>query len=196
MIASLNVIDSFFADPCGVREFALTHDFTQAPEFDGVKYPGFAPVRDERFVRWLETAMSEAIGAIIKINMAAFVAGTEEFETQQWIHSDNACSRYAGVIYLFDKPGFGTAFWNFKNSGCSNFSQQVKAHEQDRLMDLVSAMQTMGKNEDAWVKTDYSDSVFNRLIYYPTDRFHSRYPRQVFGVTPTDCRLTLAIFFN
>lgn len=196
MIASINVIDSFFVDPHGVREFALTHDFTQAPEFDGVKYPGFAPVRDTRFTQWLERAMTEAIGADVKINIAAFVAGTEAFETQQWIHSDNACSRFAGVFYLFDNPGFGTAFWNHKETGFGSFSELVKSCPPDEHKDLVDAMQARGRHEDGWIKTDYTESVFNRFIYYPTDRFHSRWPRQAFGVKPINCRLTLAVFFN
>lgn len=193
MIANLTIVDDFFPDPQAVRSMALTHDFTQEPEHDGHKYPGFAPVKDERFLSYLEQLLAASTGTAFKVKMAHFAAGTEYHRTVQWIHADNGCAQFAAVAYLFDGAGFGTAFW------------QEKVTKQHSLQGFLFncdisqphlVLQLQGKNSDAWTRTDYADSRFNRLVVYPTDRFHSRWPEHGFGDKPENCRLTLAIFFD
>lgn len=196
MIASLNIIDNFFGDVSSVRQFALSHDFTQEPEHDGHKYPGFAPVKDERFLRHLEERLLESTGHQFKVNMAHFAAGTKDHRTVQWIHADNGCGSFAGVAYLFDEPGWGTAFWRHKDLNVDTLSGCVPTSNYPSLHDWSQFMQKQGQTSEAWTRTDYADSRLNRLIFYPTDRFHSRWPEESFGDKPENCRLTLAFFFD
>ena len=57
---SLTTIDGFFGDKfADVRQFALSHDFTQAPEYDGHRYPGFAPITSEPFLSWVAAHLAQ-----------------------------------------------------------------------------------------------------------------------------------------
>lgn len=199
MIANLTIVDDFFPDPQAVLGMALFHDFTQAPEHDGHKYPGFSPIKDERFLRYLEGLLYQSTGAEFKVRMAHFAAGTADHKTVQWIHADNGCGTFAAVAYLFDAPGWGTAFWQNLDTGAHGLKEYVAWLESDHkgwTENIAFDIQAAGKSADNWTRTDYADSRFNRLIVYPTDRFHSRWPEHGFGDKPENCRLTLAIFFD
>ena len=191
---ALTILDDFFPEYEAIRAFALTHDFDQAPEYDGHTYPGFAPVKDPRFGEYLAGLLSEVTGCRVGIRMACFTAGRESFETVQWIHADTLCSSHAGVVYLFDRPGFGTAFWRHRELGEDSLT--TASRECLNAEALAARLQHDGQTDAAWQRTDYADSRKNRLIFYPADRFHSRYPQQAFGDAPDNCRLTLAIFFD
>lgn len=198
MIASLNIVNEFFEDPIFVRRYALGQDFSQAPEYDGHKYPGFAPVKDERFLRHIEGVFLRNSGMKVSVKMAHFAAGTADHRTVQWIHADNSCATFAGVIYLFGEPGFGTAFWRHRALKADGLMEAKSVMEADGSSpeDIAARLHEDGKSAEAWEETDYADSKFNRLIFYPTDRFHSRWPENGFGDKPESCRLTLALFFD
>ena len=197
MIANLTIVDDFFPDPPVVREMALSHDFTQEPEHDGHKYPGFAPVKDDRFLRYLEGLLYQSTGTEFNIRMAHFAAGTADHRTVQWIHADNGCAKFAGVVYLFDDPGWGTAFWRYSAFATDTLSETIELiRGVQSAEEVASDLREIGRLMFKWTRTDYADSRFNRLIVYPTDRFHSRWPEHGFGDKPENCRLTLAIFFD
>ena len=192
---ALSIVDGFLGEHFAeVREFALSHDFTQAPEYDGHRYPGFAPIQNEAFLKWVAGRLANTIGCDVQIHMAAFVAGTEGFDTQQWIHADSGCARVAGVVYLFDRRGYGTQFWQHLDFRADQLSEVVRASESPE--DVAHRVSLDGNSEQFWKRTDYADSVQDRLIFYPTDRFHSRWPRQAFGDSPANCRLTMVLFFD
>lgn len=196
MNASLIVIDDFMPDPGALRDFGLSHDFSKAPEFDGNTYEGFAPVKDfARLGEYFSQRISSAIAANVKVRMACFVAGSAGFSTKQWIHADNNCGVLAGVLYLFDKPGFGTAFWRHK-SGAEYMSEFFAANQHRPVEEVVATMQNHGRSDAMWERTDYVESKFNRLILYPTDKFHSRWPEHLFGDKPENCRLTMTLFLD
>lgn len=194
MIASLNIIDEFLENPHTVRDYALSFDFTQEPEHDGHKYPGFAPIRDERVLRYLEQRLLDSTGHRFTVSRAHFAAGTQDHKTAQWIHADNGVDNFAGVLYLFDQPGYGTAFWRIKHWNSDGLAACVSQDGSG----VAEAIQIAGRSggSSQWTRTDYADSKFNRLIFYPTDRFHSRWPEHGFGDAPENCRLTLAFFFD
>lgn len=194
MTNALTIIDNFFAEPEAIRQFALSHDFTQAPEFDGHKYEHFAPVKDPRFYGWIENELSAVIGHNVAVRIATFTCLQEGEGTQQWIHSDNPCASHAAVVYLFDKPGYGTSFWrhnSLRQEYCDLRDGNGTIQDQ-----LVMELREDGKTTAAWTETDRANSEFNRLIFYPSTRFHSRSVEHGFGSSPETARLTLAVFFD
>lgn len=196
MKQAISVIDDFLPDALAVRQFAAAHDFSKAPEFDGHSYPGFVPVNDPRALPAFSSLISEAIGARADVKIACVVAGTANFSTVQWIHADNICADYAAVLYLFDRPGFGTAFWRMKETGFENMSEYVLSRQGDDPTAVVGDMKGIFSDKGGWERTDYVDSKFNRIVIYPSDRFHSRWPEEAFGDSPENCRLTIAMFLN
>ncbi len=195
--ASLIIVDEFFPDPQDVRSFALEHDFTQPAEHEGIEYPGFVKAKDERFVAYLEQMIQNAMGFAVKGQGVCFVAGTEEHRTQQWIHADTTCAKFAGVIYLFEEAGFGTQFWRNAVSGKEILQEHVEHKARFCSPEEIAIdLQQAGKGPELWDKTDYADSKFNRFIMFPTNRFHSRWPQHGFGDAPENCRLTITFFFD
>lgn len=194
MTNALTIIDNFFEQPESIRQFALSHDFTQAPEFDGHKYEHFAPVKDPRFCDWLAIELSAVIGHDVAVRIATFTCLQEGQGTQQWIHSDNVCASHAAVVYLFDKPGYGTSFWRHNQLGQDYF--YLREMDSNVQSQLVMEMREAGKTTAAWTETDRANSEFNRLIFYPSTRFHSRSIEHGFGSSPETARLTLAVFFD
>jgi hypothetical protein len=196
MLASLNIVDNIFPEPQSLREFLLSeHDFSEAPEFEGRKYPGFTPIKDPRFAQFLAQRVGAAIGANVLPQMVLLAAGTEGFETQQWIHCDTTCASFAGVIYMFDKPGYGTQFWRHA-LGAETLPEFTKQREGEDPEATAVMLQEHGRSQEWWEKTDYADSKFNRLIFFPTNRFHSRWPKTAFGDKPENCRLIITFFFD
>lgn len=191
MKETLTIIDDFFASPESIREFALSHDFNQKPEYDGHVYEHFAPVKDDRFLRWLEAVMSARIGAQVQIKLGTFTCLKDGNTSPQWIHSDDICASHAAVFYLFDGSGHGTSFWRHRelNAHCL---QDIKGSAEL----LPGKLFADGQDRDAWELTDVADSRFNRLIFYPSSRFHSRTQKYGFGNSPENARLTLAVFFD
>ena len=183
------VIDDFFPDYGEVVEFARSHSFEEAPEYDGHKYPGFTPVKDERFVGYVAELMKHAMNlGGVKVHMAAFTSAREGFKTQQWIHCDNSCAKYAVVIHLHDHPSRGTKFWRHPDYG-DGLQTNLTNHE-------ITCLQERGKSIDGWHETDYVDSKPNRLVFYPTYRFHSRWPEEGIGGTVAESRLTMVLFVD
>lgn len=189
MIHTLTILDDFLPNPWEARHFGLSHDFTQAPEFQGHRYEHFAPVADEKFTAWVADKLSAAIGLPVRVNIATFTRLMEGETTQQWIHADNPCSGHAAVIYLFEgHHEHGTSFWLHPQLG-SVQPAEVSA-------ELAESVRAIGNDPSAWRELDRASAAFNRCIFYPASRFHSRTQRFGFGATPEDSRLTLALFFD
>lgn len=183
------VLDDFFPDLADARAYALEHDFTQEPEYDGHKYKGFAPVKDAAFVQYVADLLKEYLNlAAVRVHMAAFTCAMQGFKTQQWIHCDNSCAHYAVVIHLHDLPDRGTAFWRHPDYGDA-LKTSLTEHE-------IKCLQERGRTAEGWARTDYIDSKLNRLLFYPTSLFHSRWPEEGVGETPEQARLTMVLFLD
>lgn len=189
MIVSNITIDEFFPDYDEVVEYAKTHDFSVAPIYDGHEYPGFTPVRDQSFIDYTAELLKQAMNlADVKVHMAAFVSAREGFKTRQWIHCDNSCAKYAVVIHLHNHPHRGTKFWQHPDYG-HGLHTNLTDHE-------IECLREQGMKADGWHPTDYVDSRPNRLVFYPTYRFHSRWPEDGIGETVVDSRLTMVLFVD
>lgn len=190
MQQGLTIIDKFFPDPDDVRSFMLEHDFTKPASHNGFEYSGFIQIQDARFLSYLAAVFNNATGLSIRIEGAAVVGGTEKNRTVQWIHADTTCASYAGVIYMFEGQQYGTAFWQHAETGAETVNEYASLHRDPAT--LIKE----GNEENLWKRTDYADSKYNRMIFFPSDRFHSRWPEAGFGDKPANCRLTISFFFD
>jgi hypothetical protein len=89
----------------------------------------------------------------------------------------------------------GTAFYRHKATQWQEMPTQAALDEKELTLDNM---------RDSWAKEDDWDLVtmagmrWNRMICYPTDAFHSRYPLKGWGKKekPEECRLIAALFFD
>ncbi len=64
------------------------------------------------------------------------------------------------------------------------------------ITSLAERIRLEGEQQSCWQMAGFTEAKFNRLIFYPSTAFHSRYPRHAFGTTPEDGRLVLVAFFT
>jgi hypothetical protein len=55
---------------------------------------------------------------------------------------------------------------------------------------------TSYNDEDQWDVSSIIGGINNRLISYPANYFHSKFPKQAWGSTQENCRLILAMFYK
>jgi len=103
----------------------------------------------------------------------------KDFDTDLRIHADNIINgrkpSLAAVLYVNnpeDVSSNGTAFWTHHKYGKS-LESNVSNEEFDRLL-IEDA-----NDESKWTKTDYVSNVPNRLLVYPSNYFHSKYPAKI-----------------
>lgn len=202
-MVTLRVIDDFYPYPEHVRELALEHDFSKGVTMDGHLYPGTVQPRSQEFTHWFKMLLEQAIGQTVAIKGTAFVSSLEGQFTEQWIHADSICARWAAVIYLFDgHHEHGTALWRHRASNKPCQDQEfydalgVDVTDNQAVEALVARIKSEGDDESSWQTAGFSEARFNRLIVYPAKHFHSRYPRHSFGNTPETGRLVQVCFFD
>lgn len=190
---ALTIIDDFAPNSEEIRAFALEHDYTSPTIYEGVEYFGYKQPKDKRFTEYYQGIMAARLGFEVVIHGQIFAKLQDGATTPQWIHSDDTCAAFAAVHYLCDIPHQGTQFWKHCKHGVSTLAEW---HAAEPLTEQTAQqIRADGQTADAWEKTDYADSKFNRLIYYPANRFHSRASKEGVG-QGDECRLTLATFFD
>ena len=174
--------------------FAVHNSDFKGVDWLGDFYPGVSP-SNESLDNSVKNAMYEhgLVKSMSEIDICASFLRLELEGSQptSWIHSDLTCgSDYSLVGYMNDSPlaQGGTGFWNHKVAGPVNC---------DRANELGNSMLRADADAiDRWKLTDVVGYKKNRVVIFPSDRFHSRYPRESWGTTKEDGRLLFVMFFS
>jgi hypothetical protein len=199
MEGKIIVLDSFFAEPDLVREFALKQEY----ENERVpNYPGFQSV--ERFLSKVVIAKLEAaIGARIDLETCAGSMGYFRYilangRSRLKVHTD--LYDWTVVIYLspYCPAQLGTTFYRHLRTGlygppCPSVYDEFGFKDfQDYEKKVVEA-DTL--NEKAWEIAGSVENRYNRcLIFKASELFHSHTGGH--GTHKHDARLTQNFFFN
>ena len=180
MRINLIVIDDFYSNPDGVRQFALSQEFKQRESFPGPRTQTFL---NDSTKDTLQSILFNYARKITEWNDRDGLTGSFEMEMardRSWIHTDHF-NTWAGVLYLTpDAPlDGGTAFYRHKKTGAT------RAHE---LQGYES--QDMTK----WEVTDIVANRYNRLVLYHSDLFHNSL--NYFGNTVETARLFQLFFLT
>jgi hypothetical protein len=186
----VSVIDGFLDHSLEARQRALNLDFKNA-DWAGKTYRGVAECSalDVDIIQKIE----QETGKRCDMKLSFFRSGRQGIDAPTtYIHADNAVpARFAGVLYL--TPDHlcrgGTAFWRHKSLFWDRLPPAVPPELADRL-------NQDGQDEQQWDQTRMVQMKFNRFVMYPTDVFHSRYPKEGFGQTLEDGRLVYVCFFD
>lgn len=190
MNLSTTIFDNFHPVAKPIAAFAKTIKY-ETVEHEGHSYRGIGRgYSPEMFYDLL----SVALGRTITPKMEFFRLGTKEEAPTTYIHADNACAKNAAVWYLSDAPDdlvSGTAFWRHRASG------RYELSESDRTdADLLASLDADGADEAKWQMVGLVGQKFNRLVIYPSNLFHSRYPKDAWGTDASNGRITFACFFD
>jgi hypothetical protein len=194
MIASLTIIDGLLSNEraLAVRQHALDKGFQNYEYMQGV-YQGTGldclPDVKER--------ISDVVGGPIEVKIQAFRSGHEKTDLHTNIHADNPIAKWAFVYFLNlpEQCRGGTAFYRLKKTGWDTMPTQPQLDEAGLDMEW---MRKAWGDESYWDLVSIAGMKFNRLIFYPTAYFHSRYPLKGWGPEekPEEARLVQVGFFD
>ena len=180
MRTNLVVVDDFYSNPDGVRQFALQQEFKQRETFPGPRTQSF--INDD-VKTTIQNIIFNYAGKVLNWNDRDGLTGSFEMEMakdRSWIHTDHF-NTWAGVLYLTPNAPLsgGTAFYRHKKTGAT------RAHE---LKEYDS--QDMTK----WEVTDIIANRYNRLVLYHSDLFHNSI--DYFGQSKENGRLFQLFFLT
>lgn len=138
--------------------------------------------------------LSIALGRVIKPALEYFRLGTKEDSSTTYIHADSGCAKNAAVWYLSEPPDgvvAGTAFWRHRETGKWELSEDDRKDAA-----LLAKLDADGADESKWIMTGLVGQKFNRLVTYPTNVFHSRYPKDAWGNDASDGRIVFTSFYD
>lgn len=192
---SLIVIDNFLTE----NEFQLVLQDAMSGTYSGVKihgevYGGISPCKVP--FNWDKLPVDATAS-----RLEMYRCAVDEEDLVTWIHADNGMNMsYAFVFYIHrnDNGVTGTAFWKHKHLGINHLSNKwINELKNDSILEeMLECLDQDGQESDMWTMEDYVSFVPNRLIIYPTNRFHSRFPKSGFGDGPWNGRLIQVGFFN
>lgn len=184
MNTQILVVDDFYENPYDVRDFALSQEFNVSGNFPNLRTePDTNP------------SLRETLQNIVRSHGGAInywpdgYNGAYQFTTSRdrsWIHSDTGTS-WAAVCYLTPNAPHqsGTGLYRHKETG---LYQPV---EDQKLMEIVN---NDSQDLTKWDEVDVVGNVFNRLVMYRGNRFHSS--RNYFGQNKFSGRLFQTFFFS
>jgi hypothetical protein len=184
MNVNLIIADNFYDDPYSIRNYALSQEFNVKGNYPGVRT---SPCLTDTIKNAVNDLVAYPAGGVTDwLNNSNSVGYTGSFQLctskdKTWIHSDHN-NMWAGVCYLTpDAPiNAGTAIYRYKETGEMQYSGIDYGFD--------------GYDTTKWELVDKISNIFNRLILYRANLFHSAI--NYFGDTPNDGRLFQTFFFN
>ena len=171
------VIDNFLTK----NTFKIIKD--NAFNFKEVKTPGksfWVKEPSPELIAHFEDRLETIEGSPV-MNILAFFREAKEGQDNDWrIHNDSIIEGQqpdrALVFYVKGNEDDlnGTAFWEHKDYG-DTYNQPENAEEFDRLLKEDS------NNKDKWKLKSVIGYKENRLLSYPCEYFHSKYPNEFKG---------------
>ena len=195
----LIVVDNFYNNAQGTRDYILTQEFSVKGNFPGQRTISYA---NEHLRDIIQGYVAPFGGKITEFPMPflekesnkkddkAIYNGSFQYTTSRersWIHADG-WNNWAGVLYLTpDAPlSAGTAFYRFKNGEYSE--------EDAKLLNTTEQTDNCSQDLTKWEQVDRVGNVFNRLILFNSKRFHMS--MDYFGDTKENSRLFQVFFFT
>jgi hypothetical protein len=180
-------ISDFYSNVDEVRKFILTQDFNLSGNYPNLRTKSFL---DDNLKKSIQDIIKPIAGNITWWGDES--TGAFQFTTandRSWIHVDN--TDWAGVCYLTpDAPlSAGTGLFRNKESKKRMWNGKNKLYEEP-LSEHKSDYYDMTK----WELVDRIGNLYNRLILYRGDLFHTSL--DYFGRDLESGRLFQTFFFN
>lgn len=184
------VIDDFYSNPEEVREFALAQDFNVTGNYPGARTVPFLNDDVKKHIGMHITPMHGEIEWVMADYTGAFQYTTSY--DRSWIHADEN-NKWAGVLYLTPNAPLtgGTGLFKHKETGLYKIPRNEDGSVNKELTDYIyKDSQDMTK----WEMMDFVGNVFNRLVIYQGDIFHTSL--DYFGTDMYNGRLFQTFFFD
>lgn len=183
-MSGITVVDNFYEHPEQLRASALQHDFAPV-EYKGVTYHGIAAPNV------LKLEDFPGMRGRCKTVLSFFRLTLANDPVTTFIHADSDEADYAAVLYLntSEQCRGGTAFWQHLCFGDWHYKNEMPST-------LAKQVNSDGMSDLHWKLNRIVTMQFNRLLTYPGNLFHSRWPKEGFGTNKNNGRLIYAAFYN
>jgi hypothetical protein len=190
MQVSSVVIDGFYNDVDEVRAMALAMEYNTSGNYPGIRTK---PVYNQGVKDLIESIIQPYAGKITRWDTE--YTGAFQYTTQRdrsWVHADQT-TRWAGVCYLTPNAPLtgGTGLFRHKATG---LTMAPKNPDGSYNMDIMSEIYKDSQDMTKWEMTDFVGNVYNRLVLYRGDIFHTSL--DYFGRDINDGRLFQTFFFD
>ena len=185
------IIDDFYTNPDEVWDYILTQEFNITGNFPGARTE---PILNESTKQFIEDHLASIHGNIDWKNNKEY-NGSFQYTTKDdlsWIHADEH-NHWAGVLYLTPEAPLNAGTGIFKHI-------ETGLYKIPRLLDGTINRELTDKIYDdagdpaKWEIIDVIGNVYNRLVIYNGDLFHSSL--NYFGNNLKDGRLFQTFFFD
>lgn len=178
------VIDNFYNNVDGTREFILTQQFNIIGNFPGKRTTSYA---NDKIKIAFENIIGKEIVYWPNSYNGSFQYTTSDMDS--WVHRDE--TSWAGILYLTPNAPLssGTGFFKHKRTGIEDKNQYDKADES-----VKKELDNDSNDIDKWEMVDYVGNKYNRLILFQGTRNHRS--MDYFGKNKNDGRLFQLWFFN
>lgn len=190
MQVSSVVIDGFYNDVDEVRAMALNMEYSTSGNYPGIRTK---PVYNQGVKDLIEAIIQPYAGKITRWDTE--YTGSFQYTTQRdrsWVHADQT-TKWAGVCYLTPNAPLtgGTGLFRHKGTG---LTMAPKNPDGSYNMDIMSEIYKDSQDMTKWEMTDFVGNVYNRLVLYRGDIFHTSL--DYFGRDINDGRLFQTFFFD
>ena len=148
----------------------------------------------------ITTKLENLIGKKIKCLQPFYRMATEELDTDWRIH----CDRHVGteerpthgfVYYITEHDSigqesiYGTALWDH-----ATYGHRLPESLTDDVSDKI--LMEHANDRDKWKLRNVCMGNKNKMITYPANYFHSKFPNKAWGKDQKDCRIVLVMFYK
>ena len=212
----ITCVDDFYKDPYKIRELASSLDYeNKIGNYPGVRspllhkvLPDFFNVFCQKFFSLFYNYECEEVKWVIQSYFQKVYSYDDEELNVGHIHRDEGGCIFAGLIYLNPNPVLdsGTSLYSLKESETFDYDEEYSSREKlkrkfyrNELDDTTFYKQSLKKHNSKFKKTLEIKNIYNRLVSYPYDVWHSQSdfkmndePRltQVFFVEKLQCPTT------
>lgn len=177
------VIDNFYDNPDSVRKYALSLPFNVTGNYPGSRTANYLP---EHTKEKIQNIIFSHAGKVTNWFESPGLTGSFQLtysSDRSWIHSDQY-NTWAAVCYLTPNPPVtgGTGLFRHKNTGSYYWNSVDNPETFD------------GYDKTTWDLVDVIGNVYNRLVIYKGNLFHSSL--DYFGNTYNSARLFQVFFFD
>lgn len=185
------IIDDFYQNVDGVREFALSQEFGVKGNYPGQRTISFA---NDEIKNYMNNLIRPFAGEITYWSDDEY-NGAYQYTTQyerSWIHSDQT-TKWAALIYLTPNAPLsgGTGLFRHKETG---LYQTPLKEDGSYDMDLMDYIGMDAQDITKWDMTDRLANKYNRMVMYRGDLFHTSL--DYFGTNKENGRLFQTFFFD
>lgn len=180
-----------------VREAAVRSEYKELNYRDGATYKHISTEHQPD----LRGLLRELLDDEVEVTERYFRMDLDGELPHNICHADTIAADYVALLYLSDPKDApnhsGTAFWKHRLYGLSGMPTESESEQLGwNHEELCGRIQQDWTNPDVWELTLHVSCQYNRLLVYPTSRFHSRYPFQGGGAGRGNGRIIHLSFFS